>query len=305
MVERRRVLAWVRIVLGVAVAVGVVLALADQWPRVRPHLARFDVPLVVSAFLAVLVALGASMLSWRAVLTELGSRLPLRDAARIYFVGQVGKYLPGSVWPALVQMELGRSAGVPRSRMGVSFVLALALSLLTGAVIGLPSVLSTGRYLLPALGIIVLVLPVLLVPRLLGAVLDRGLRLLRRPPLERPLTRRGILKVVGLSAIGWVAYGVQAWLLAVDLGAPLAQTLPVAVGAYAIALVLGVVVVLAPAGVGVREFMLVVGLASVLTGNAATALAIVSRALVTVADVATAAMGLLLRRPAADKVRGR
>lgn len=297
MVERRRVLAWVRIVLGVAVAVAVVLALVDQWPRVRPHLARFDVPLVLLAFLAVLVALGASMLSWRAVLAELGSRLPLRDAARIYFVGQVGKYLPGSVWPALVQMELGRSAGVPRSRMGVSFVLALALSLLTGAVIGLPTVLSTGRYLLPALGVIVLVLPVLLVPRLLGAVLDRGLRLLRRPPLERPLTRTGILRVVGLSAIGWVAYGVQAWLLALDLGAPLARTLPVAIGAYAIALVLGVVVVLAPAGVGVREFMLVVGLASVLTGNAAAALAIVSRALVTVADVATAVVGLLLRRP--------
>lgn len=303
MVERRRVLAWVRIVLGVAVAVGVVLALVNQWPRVRPHLAQFDAPLVALAFLAVLVALGASMLSWRAVLAELGSRLPLRDAARIYFVGQVGKYLPGSVWPALVQMELGRSAGVPRSRMGVSFVLALALSLLTGAVIGLPTVLSTGRYLLPALGVIVLVLPVLLVPQLLGAFLDRGLRLLRRPPLERPLTRTGVLKVVGLSAIGWVAYGVQAWLLAVDLGASLAQTLPVAIGAYAIALVLGVVVVLAPAGVGVREFMLVVGLAGVLTGSAATALAIVSRALVTVADVATAVVGLLLRRPVAMVVQ--
>lgn len=298
MVGRRQVLRWARVVLGLAIAVGLVLALVDQWPQVRPQLDQFDAGHLVLAFLAVLVALLASMLSWRAVLTELGSRLPLRDAARIYFVGQIGKYLPGSVWPALVQMELGRSAGVPRSRMGVSFVLALALSLLTGALIGLPTVLSTGRYLVPALLVIVLVLPVLLVPRLLSAVLDRGLRILKRPPLERPLTRLGVLKVVGLAAIGWVSYGVQAWLIALDLGAPAARALPVAVGAYAIALVLGLVVVIAPAGVGIREVMLVVGLSSVLPTGAATALAVVSRALVTVGDVAVAVTGLALRRRA-------
>ncbi|MBO0828522.1 MAG: flippase-like domain-containing protein, partial [Streptosporangiales bacterium] len=131
---------------------------------------------------------------------------------------------------------------------------------------------------------------------LLGAVLNAGLRLIRRPPLPQPLRRKGIAKVVGFAAIGWVGYGLQTWVLALDLGAAPARALPVAIGAYAVALVLGVVVVLAPAGVGVREFMLIVGLASVLPASAATALAVVSRALVTVADVGAAAVGLLLRR---------
>lgn len=296
MVERRRVLRWVRVLLAVAILAGVVYAFVDQWPRVRPQLARFDAGHLVLAAAAVVVALTASMLSWRAMLDELGSRLPVRDAARIYFVGQVGKYLPGSVWPALVQMELGRSAGVPRARMGVSFVLALAISLLTGALIGLPTLLSTGRYLIPALVLIVLVAPVLAFPRLLGALLNAGLRLIHRPPLPQPLRRKGIAKVVGFAAIGWMAYGIQTWVLALDLGAAPARALPVAIGAYAIALVLGVVVVLAPAGVGVREVMLILGLAGVLPSGAATALAIVSRALVTVADVAAALIGLSLRR---------
>lgn len=289
-------LRWLRAALALAVLAAVVAAFVTQWPRVRPELARFDAAHLVAAFAAIAAALTASMLSWRAVLTELGSHLPVRDAARIYFVGQLGKYLPGSVWPALVQMELGRAAGVPRARMGVSFVLALALSLLTGAVIGLPTVLSTGRYVWPALAVIAVVLPVLLVPRLLTRLVDRGLRLIKRPPLDRDLSRAGLARVVGFAAAGWVAYGVQAWLLALDLGAPAATTLPVAIGAYAVALVLGVVVVFAPAGVGVREAMLVVALATVLPAGAALALAVVSRALVTVADVAAAGAGLALRR---------
>jgi len=36
--------------------------------------------------------------------------------SRIFFVGQLGKYLPGSLWALLVQMELSRKAGIPRSR---------------------------------------------------------------------------------------------------------------------------------------------------------------------------------------------
>jgi hypothetical protein len=36
--------------------------------------------------------------------------------ARILFLGQLGKYLPGSVWPVLAQMELGKTYRVPRHR---------------------------------------------------------------------------------------------------------------------------------------------------------------------------------------------
>jgi hypothetical protein len=40
---------------------------------------------------------------WQTILADLGSRLRLTVAARIFFVGQLGKYLPGSVWPVVMQ----------------------------------------------------------------------------------------------------------------------------------------------------------------------------------------------------------
>lgn len=56
------------------------------------------------------------MLAWRSILRGLDSPLPVRPSARVYFVGQLGKYVPGSVWTVLTQMELGRDHNVPRRR---------------------------------------------------------------------------------------------------------------------------------------------------------------------------------------------
>ena len=44
---------------------------------------------------------------WLSVLRGLGALVPLGEAWRVFFISQLGKYLPGLVWPALVQMEAG------------------------------------------------------------------------------------------------------------------------------------------------------------------------------------------------------
>src|ERR1700733_15523807 len=58
------------------------------------------------SLLAVLAGLLASMCAWRRLLAGLGSPLSVPAAARILFLGQLGKILPGSLWPILAQMEL-------------------------------------------------------------------------------------------------------------------------------------------------------------------------------------------------------
>jgi hypothetical protein len=48
------------------------------------------------------------MLGWR-ILVPVGGL----TAARIFFLGQLGKYLPGRVWGVVTHVDLGRRAGVP------------------------------------------------------------------------------------------------------------------------------------------------------------------------------------------------
>jgi glycosyltransferase 2 family protein len=266
-------------------------AVAREWPRVSAALADLGFLAVAGGLVSVLIALLASMEVWRRLLAALGSPLPVRAAARIMFIGQLGKYLPGSVWPVLAQMELGNAYRVPRHRSASAAILLMVFSLLSGlltALIALPFVGGSTPYRWALLAAPVLL--ILLHPRLLNLVLDRLLRLARRPPLEQPLTGRAVATALAWAFASWIMYGLQIWLLATRLGAPDGKTALLAVGGFAFAWSVGFLVVFAPAGAGVREVLLVAMLGPVLGVGAATAVALVSRALLTAGDLITAAV---------------
>lgn len=277
--------------LFVAAALGLgVWAVVRQWHAVSTSLARMGPWAVLGAMVAILAAMVAAMLVWRVLLGALGSPLPLRAAARILFVGQLGKYLPGSVWPVLAQMELGTAYQVPRRRSATASILTMLVSLLGS--------LLTALVTLPFLGdaaggyrwafVAVPVLLACLHPKVLNPVLNRLLALVKRPALEQPLTGRAVVAALAWAVLSWVLFGTQVWLLAVRLGAPEGRTLLLAIGGFAFAWSVGFLVVFAPAGAGIRDVLLIAILGTVLTGGGATAVALVSRILMTIGDFATA-----------------
>ena len=79
------------------------------------------------------------MLGWRVLMADLGSPLHVAPSAGIFFVGQLGKYLPGSVWSVLAQAEMGARLDVPRRRSGVVGLVSIGLGVLTGLLVGLPA----------------------------------------------------------------------------------------------------------------------------------------------------------------------
>jgi uncharacterized membrane protein YbhN (UPF0104 family) len=275
-------------------------AVAGRWTQVADGFTRLSWPLLAGSLVAVLVALMAGMLMWRSLLADLGSPLPLTDAAKVFFVGQLGKYIPGSLWPVLAQMEMGKDLGVPRPRSAAAFFLTYPIYLVSGlsvAVVTLPAFAgdSVGRF-----AWVLLLLPVLVVglhPRIVNGVLGFGLRLLKRPPLERPLTRRGVLTSAGWAFAGWAAYGVHLALIVAGLGATGPRALVLSLGAFALAWCLGFIVIVAPAGVGVREVAMVAALAPVLDGGSTFAAALCSRLVVSAGDLMCAGLaGLAARR---------
>jgi glycosyltransferase 2 family protein len=291
----------------VAVTVGLgAFAVAREWPDVRAALARLGLLTAAAALASVLAAMLAAMQVWRRLLAALGSPLPARAAARIMFVGQLGKYLPGSIWPVVAQMEMGNAHQVPRHRSASASVLTMLLSLLTGLLTALATLPLAGRstpYLWAFLAAPILL--VFLHPRTLNSVLGRLLRLARRPPLEAPLTGRAIAGASAWAFASWILYGLQIWLLAARLGAPAGKAALLAVGGFAFAWSAGFLVVFAPAGAGVRDVLLVAALGPALGVAGATAVALVSRALMTAGDLLTAAVAAGFSRPPPAEGEGR
>jgi glycosyltransferase 2 family protein len=141
--------------------------------------------------------------------------------------------------------------------------------------------------------------PVLLVclhPRVLNRILDRLLRLARRPALEEPLAGRVIAGALAWAVFSWVFYGLQLWLLATRLGASDGKAALLALGGFAFAWCVGFVVVFVPAGAGVRDVLLVAILGPVIGVGAAFAAALVSRVAMTAGDLITAAAAAGLGR---------
>jgi glycosyltransferase 2 family protein len=283
----------------VAAAVGFgVYAVAGQWHDIHKALDRMGPLPVAGSLLAVLLGLLASMCAWRCLLAGLGSPLPVSATARIFFLGQLGKYLPGSVWPVLAQMELGRTYQVPRHRSASASVLTMLLSLLAGlltALVMLPVTgTSTDLWAFAAAPFLLACLH----PRVLNVLMGRLLRLARQPALSQPLSGRTLAVALGWSFAAWICNGVQIWLLALQLGAPAGSGLLLAVGGYAFAWSVGFLVVFDPAGLGIREVLLVATLSPAVGTGPATAVALVSRALTTAGDLLTAAVaGGYRRRP--------
>lgn len=135
---------------------------------------------VAGALLMAIAGLGCMMLSWRAILADLGSALPVRTAAGVLFVAQLAKCIPGAVWTTAAQVGLGRQHQVPGRRSAaaaaVSLLVSLAAALLTAAVV-LP--LSSAHAARTYWWALALAVPALagLYPPLTNSVLDRLLRL--------------------------------------------------------------------------------------------------------------------------------
>jgi len=283
-----------------AFALFIVVIVASQWREVRPLLSELSVPAVLAAAVAVLAGIFGTFLCWRAILTALGSTPPVSGGMRIFFVGQLAKYVPGAIWPAVTQMQLGRAYQVPPRASGAAVVIFLLTIFGTGLVVAVPTLPLLSSDLPAAYWLTLAVLPlavVALLPPITNRLIGLALRLTRRPPLPQPMTLAGVLRSAGWSVVAWVAYGVQAVILVEALGTPAdGRLFAILTGAFAAAFCLQFMLPFGPAGAGVREGALILLLAATVPRPQATVFAVVSRLLFTLGDVAWSVAALLLDR---------
>ena len=279
------------------------IAVAQQWTEVRDAVVSLRLRYLLASTLAALGCVWTAMLTWRSVLADLGSPLPIRAAARVFCVGQLGKYLPGSVWQLVAQAELGRELGVPRGRTGAAVVVQSVVAAGTALGIAALALPLTGEGLSRRFGPValagVLICAVFLYPPVLNRLRGRVQRVLRSAADDRPSTGRGVARALGWSLLSWAFAGTHVWLLVLAVAGEEAaswRAVVLAAGGYALAWTIGFLAFVAPAGAGVREAVLVAMLLPVLDRGEALVVALVSRLIFTLSDVAVALLSMLAVR---------
>ena len=259
-----------------------VWTLQQNWDDVRSDLARLSVLDIVAAAAAYAGSLLLLWRSWANVLSGIGAdHVERHDSLTIFFAGQLGKYVPGSVWPIVIQSQLGRRNGIAPSMMVNAYALFASLLCGTGAALGVLALFGPGVDVAAGLVLVAAVAGVALVVatihdhglvRLISWVLARIGRRSTNLRLETPAGLRSVAWATG----SWLLLGVHIFALARPLGAT-AGDLGLIIGGFALAFVAGLVVVPLPAGAGVREAVLVLTIGAALGEPAAIAIALISR----------------------------
>jgi uncharacterized membrane protein YbhN (UPF0104 family) len=290
----------VRIVIALVAVTLLGVSIARQWDAVVDALHRLGWGWFLLSLVAVLIGLLFSNFAWRTVMADLGSPLPLLAGLRVFFMAQVGKYLPGAVWPFVAQMELGRSLGVPRRRSALGTLVFAGLHCATGLLLASVLLPFADRDVAGRYWWLLALTPVLLVilhPRVLSPLLNRGFRLLKREPLEQPLTFGYTMRACGFLLVTWVFYGLSLLALAGPLGLTGPGSFFLATGGYALAWSAGVLLLgVVPAGIGVREVVLAAVLVPVLGPGVTTTVVAASRIVQTLGDALWALAAAVLLR---------
>ncbi|WP_255371599.1 lysylphosphatidylglycerol synthase domain-containing protein [Cellulosimicrobium sp. CUA-896] len=289
-----------------------VVAVVSSWGQIVTAADSLSVGTLLAVGGASVAYVLCTLAAWRVVLADLGSRLPWGAATAVFGLSQVGKYVPGGVWNVVAAAELGAEHQVPRRRSLAAMLVALLVSVVSGCAVGAVALPFVGSDVLGAWSWLAWVAPVFVVallPPVLNRIVGLGLRLGRGAPMQGAMSWRGLGLATLWSVVAWLFAGFQLWLLATALGMDTsARTLALAVAGYALAWVVGFLVVVVPAGAGAREAVLLAVLAGSISHGAVVLTVLSSRVVLTVTDFALAGAGLLIvrrRRPRTVTARRR
>jgi uncharacterized membrane protein YbhN (UPF0104 family) len=74
---------------------------------------------------------------WGKVLGSFGHQLSVRSSFSVFFLGQLGKYLPGSIWSITAQSDLARKHGIPVRTTVATGLIFLYWNVLSCAILAL------------------------------------------------------------------------------------------------------------------------------------------------------------------------
>ncbi|MEK6256978.1 MAG: lysylphosphatidylglycerol synthase domain-containing protein [Planctomycetota bacterium] len=243
-------------------------------PQTELHV---DVRWLIPAAVMYLIGWLPSVWFWRALLTRMHQRVGWYEAIRAHYVGQVGKYMPGKALVLILRGSLLKEAGANPVFAGVTAAYETLVFMWAGAALALalapltmpetfwqqmPAAVQSLRQPVWLLPLVVLVGTITTTPFSAWLFTLVGRKALPRDPsAPQPPAFTAGLMVQGalITSLGWLCH-------ALSLGCTLQAVsdqpfdpaqFPVWLASVCVSTVGGFVILVAPGGLGVREWLLV------------------------------------------------
>jgi hypothetical protein len=282
----------------------------EQWRAIGTTRLQVDLQWSMLLLAAALYAAAFVVLieTWRRIVIAWGDTVSFRDAARIWLVSALVRYVPyNQVFQVGAVAGLAKTAGVsPAAAAGTSLI-NVAVNIATGFIIALVAgykvlnAISSGHAQLGIVAAVILLVGTLALPLILPHMLGLVRSLTGRDvDLDHLPVRAIYISVVG-NLVAWVLYGVSYQAMVAGVIGSATGPVSTYIAVYAGAYVVGYLAFALPAGAGAREVAQVDALlaAGLATGPQAAAIAVSARLLSMVVEIVPGLV-LLARRPRAQ-----
>jgi hypothetical protein len=270
---------WIGLIITIGLFAAMAKPIVQRWHDVRGRIAETS-PLrfVIAAGMFALFLFIIRVVSWRRIIRGFGRKLPYPAAARIWSTSELARYLPGAIWQVFGRVYLVAPYGVDAATSSASQVLELTIFLLANIFVALaclPSFAGVAlfqgapaadqRLAWIALATISALSPLLLLllrPRTFYGIINRVLTRMGRAPIAHGPGGGVLLGLTFWAILGLCWQGIAIWIL---IGQPQALNLGfgrigLMIGAYCLAWCAGFLAFWAPAGLGIREVVLMTAL---------------------------------------------
>ena len=294
-----------KLVLIVAVLAAVgrhIWSLTDDW---RAQGASVHVRAGWVAVSAIVYLLGLALCGefWRRLLVDAGLSVPRLELLRAYFIGHLGKYIPGKAMVVVLRTGLIDRGALGAVRVALLVIYETVAMMAVGAIVAAVCLVIAAplrwEYWGGALGMAVALLVVLhpvvygRLSRLVSLPFGRDPADVTSPPRYGTLVGRGGF----LLAAGWVLLGLSLMAVgrAIGVDAGSIEDLLISTGAAAMGTVAGFLVLFMPSGIGVREVIVIELLEPQFGPSAAVGMSILLRLVWVISELCVA--GVLYKWP--------
>ena len=264
---KKRLIAAVKIIIVIAVFLWIGHELSKSWDTLKRQNWAPDYAWLVFAGVLYIVAYFPAALFWRYSMQAFGQRPGFYESLRAYYIGHLGKYIPGKAMVVILRSGLLRHDRTRASIAAAAVFLETLTMMAVGAFLSAVIVIiwfrnmENGRSLaLLAVGMMLVAGAPIYPPffRWMAKRLGVGRS---DPEIDRKLAGLNFRTLGigwGLMTIAWFFLGLSLWATIRGVGiepGPLWEHLPRFVLAAAISVVLGFVMMI-PAGLGVRDMVM-------------------------------------------------
>jgi len=237
-------------------------SLIDAWKQVDEHPWQLNLWWLAVAGACYLSALLPSGIFWYRVLRALGQDARWFETLRAYYIGHVGKYVPGKAMVVVLRAALLRSHRVDTGIAAATVFLETLTWMTVGSFLAAAYLaVRLGQqhvYLFGAIGLMLAAGLPTYPPVFIRLARWAGVGRSNPVTLERlgRLNARTMAWGWMLMIVGWALMGLTFWATLRAVGAPMGNLLgdlPLCTASAALATVAGFVAVFTPAGLGVRE----------------------------------------------------